>query len=42
VAAAKYPNDEEPLRKSGVIAVLNIYTEAGTKFADFAQIENEA
>jgi len=42
VAAAKYPNDEEPLRKSGVMAVLSVYTESGPRFADSAQVENEA
>jgi hypothetical protein len=33
-AAAKYPDDEESLRASGATAVFNIYTEAGTGFAD--------
>jgi hypothetical protein len=33
-AAAKYPDDEDALRASGATAVFNIYTEAGTGFAD--------
>jgi glutathione-regulated potassium-efflux system ancillary protein KefC len=36
-ATAKYPDDEEPLRQSGATAVFNIYTEAGTGFADHVQ-----
>ncbi len=36
-AIAKYPDDEEPLRQSGATAVFNIYTEAGTGFADHVQ-----
>ncbi len=33
-AVAKYPDEEECLRRSGAIHVFNIYTEAGTGFAD--------
>ena len=40
-AAAKYPDDEEQLRRSGATAVFNIYTEAGTGFADHVRIESE-
>lgn len=40
-ATAKYPDDEEPLRQSGVTAVFNIYTEAGTGFADHIRLESE-
>ncbi|MFT5442136.1 MAG: glutathione-regulated potassium-efflux system ancillary protein KefC [Myxococcota bacterium] len=36
-ATAKYPDDEELLRQSGATAVFNIYTEAGTGFADHVQ-----
>jgi hypothetical protein len=38
-AAAKYPDEEETLRQSGATAVFNIYTEAGTGFADHIRLE---
>jgi len=38
-AAAKYPDDEELLRESGATAVFDIYTEAGTGFADHVCLE---
>jgi predicted Kef-type K+ transport protein len=41
-AVAKYPDDEEPLRELGATAVFNIYTEAGTGFADHVRVGNEA
>lgn len=40
-AAAKFPDDEEPLRQSGATAVFNIYTEAGTGFADHVWVGND-
>ena len=40
-AVAKYLDDEEPLRELGATAVFNIYTEAGTGFADHVRVENE-
>ena len=33
-ATARYPDEEERLYKAGATAVFNIYTEAGTGFAD--------
>jgi hypothetical protein len=39
-ATARYPDDEEPLRKFGATAVFNIYTEAGTGFADHVRAES--
>jgi len=38
-AAAKYPDEEERLRKAGATAVFNIYTEAGTGFADHVEAQ---
>jgi glutathione-regulated potassium-efflux system ancillary protein KefC len=40
-AAAKYPDDEEALRQAGATAVFDIYTEAGTGFADHVRDEAE-
>lgn len=37
VATARYPDEEEQLRECGVTAVFNIYTEAGTGFADHVE-----
>lgn len=36
-AAAKFPDEEEALRRHGVDAVFNVYAEAGRGFADHAQ-----
>ena len=33
-ATARYPDEDERLHEAGVNAVFNIYTEAGTGFAD--------
>ena len=39
-ATAKFPDDEEPLREAGATDVFNIYTEAGTGFADHIRSGN--
>lgn len=39
-ATAKFPDEEELLRKSGATAVFNIYTEAGAGFADHVEVES--
>ncbi|MEA3456599.1 MAG: cation:proton antiporter family protein [Campylobacterota bacterium] len=39
-AAAKYPDEEERLRKAGATAVFNIYREAGTGFADHVEAQS--
>ena len=36
-ATARYPDEEEPLRRSGATAVFNIYTAAGVGFADHVE-----
>lgn len=41
-ATARYPDEEERLRRSGATAVFNIYTEAGTGFADHVEVQNQA
>ncbi|MCP4996100.1 MAG: cation:proton antiporter, partial [Gammaproteobacteria bacterium] len=41
-ATARYPDEEEPLRRSGATAVFNIYTEAGVGFADHVEVQNQA
>jgi glutathione-regulated potassium-efflux system ancillary protein KefC len=38
IATAKYPDEEERLHQAGATAVFNIYTEAGTGFADHAEV----
>jgi predicted Kef-type K+ transport protein len=38
-ATAKYPDEVERLRQSGATAVYNIYTEAGTGFADHVKMQ---
>jgi len=40
-ATARYPDEEEPLRRSGATAVFNIYTEAGVGFADHVEVQNQ-
>lgn len=37
-ATARFPDEEKILRRSGATAVFNIYTEAGTGFADHVEI----
>ncbi|MCU7843337.1 MAG: potassium transporter Kef, partial [Candidatus Thiodiazotropha sp. (ex Monitilora ramsayi)] len=37
---AKYPDEEEQLRKMGITSVFNIYTEAGLGFADHVEAQN--
>ncbi|MCW8825083.1 MAG: cation:proton antiporter [Gammaproteobacteria bacterium] len=39
-ATARYPDEEIRLRQSGATAVFNIYTEAGTGFADHVEVNN--
>ena len=41
-ATAKYPDEEEHLRKMGVTSVFNIYTEAGLGFANHVEAQNNA
>ncbi len=41
-ATSRFPDEEMLLRQSGVTAVFNIYTEAGTGFADHVQVQNQA
>ncbi|MEA3373188.1 MAG: cation:proton antiporter family protein [Campylobacterota bacterium] len=40
-ATARYTDEEERLRHSGATAVFNIYTEAGSGFADHVNIHND-
>ena len=40
-ATARYPEEEEQLRQSGATAVFNIYTEAGTGFAEHVEVQNK-
>jgi len=40
-ATARYPDEEELLRRSGATAVFNIYTEAGVGFADHVEVQNQ-
>ncbi len=40
-AVSRYPDDEESLRELGATAVFNIYTEAGTGFADHVRMGDE-
>jgi len=40
-ATAKYPDEEEKLRQSGATGVFNIYTEAGTGFADHVATKDQ-
>ena len=37
-ATARYPDEEKILRESGATAVFNIYTEAGTGFANHIEV----
>lgn len=39
-ATARYPDEEEKLHDAGATAVFNIYTEAGTGFADHVSAKN--
>lgn len=39
-ATARYPDEEERLRRAGATAVFNIYTEAGAGFADHVEVNN--
>ena len=39
-AISRYPDEEEELRQAGATAVFNIYTEAGTGFADHVEATN--
>ena len=41
-ATAKYEDEIEPLKKAGVDAVFNLYTEAGTGFVNLAQEQKQA
>lgn len=41
VATAKFPDEEERLRRSGASAVFNIYTEAGAGFANHAEVKHQ-
>ena len=41
-ATARFPDEEEGLRQSGITAVFNIYTEAGAGFADHVEVRNQA
>ncbi|MCU7807391.1 MAG: cation:proton antiporter [Candidatus Thiodiazotropha sp. (ex Semelilucina semeliformis)] len=40
-ATVKYPDEEERLREMGVTSVFNIYTEAGSGFADYVEAQNK-
>jgi len=40
-ATSRYPDEEEQLRQSGATAVFNIYTEAGTGFADHIETRSQ-
>ena len=40
-ATARYPEEEKRLRQSGATAVFNIYTEAGTGFADHVEMNHK-
>ncbi len=40
-ATARYSDEEERLRKSGATAVFNIYTEAGTGFAEHVEVQDQ-
>ncbi len=40
-ATARFPDEEKLLRQSGATAVFNIYTEAGTGFADHVQVQHQ-
>jgi len=40
-AIARFPDEEEFLRKSGASAVFNIYTEAGAGFANHVETQNQ-
>ena len=40
-AIARFPDEEELLRKSGAAAVFNIYTEAGAGFANHVETQNQ-
>jgi hypothetical protein len=39
---ARFPDEEKLLRQSGATAVFNIYTEAGTGFANHVEVQNQA
>lgn len=41
-AIARFPDEEKLLKKSGVEAVFNIYTEAGAGFANHIEVQNQA
>ncbi|MCU7923265.1 MAG: cation:proton antiporter [Candidatus Thiodiazotropha sp. (ex Dulcina madagascariensis)] len=41
-ATARYPDEVEHLRQAGATAVFNIYTEAGTGFADHVKVHAQA
>ena len=40
-ATARYPDEEEQLRERGATAVFNVYTEAGTGFADHVEANKQ-
>jgi len=40
-AMARYPDEEEPLRRAGATAVFNIYTEAGAGFAEHVEAQKQ-
>lgn len=39
-AISRYPDEEEELRQAGATAVFNVFTEAGTGFADHVEAKN--
>ena len=41
-ATSRYPEEEEILLQAGATAVFNVYTEAGTGFADYLEAGNQA
>jgi Trk K+ transport system NAD-binding subunit len=40
-ATARFPDEVKLLRQSGATAVFNIYTEAGTGFANHVEAQNQ-